>query len=379
MQKDNYLYLNTSILYRCAQKFYDRKLVSYEVNAAQVLFLILIYEEEGINMQQLAQRGCFDKGTITKGIAKLEEQGYVISTPSPNDKRVRLLYTSDKTKNIIRDIYLLRQQWWEYVSSELSSEEISQFENTLAKLSNKAKSYELEESQPAIKLFGIQKLTLLDYPQKMASTIFTGGCNFRCPFCQNADLVFLPENMAEIKAEDILTFLKKRKGILDGVCISGGEPLLNAHLEDFLMDIKALGYAIKLDTNGSQPQRLRELVEKQLIDYVAMDVKNSKARYGETTGIWDLDLTPIEESIAYLKTNVIPYEFRTTIVSEFHTLKDIEEMSEWLSQANAWYLQKFEDSEHVIQPGLHACSKEEMQAMLEIAVTKVCNTHLRGI
>ena len=260
MDNSNYLYLNTSILYRCGQKYYDKKLSGHDINAAQILFLILIYEQEGLNMQQLAQKGCFDKGTITKSISRLEELGYVTTQSSPQDKRIRLLYTTDKTKDIIRDIYMIRQQWWELLSKDIGAQELQQFEATLSRLSENARKYEQQE-EAGIKLFGIQKLTLLDYPQKMASTIFTGGCNFRCPFCQNSDLVFLPENMPELQEEDVLSFLEKRKGILDGVCISGGEPLLNPELAGFLKKIKDMGYAVKLDTNGSSPDQLKHLVE----------------------------------------------------------------------------------------------------------------------
>ncbi|MCR0327568.1 anaerobic ribonucleoside-triphosphate reductase activating protein [[Clostridium] innocuum] len=378
MDNSRYLNLNTSILYRCGQKYYDKKLCGHDINASQILFLILIYEQEGLNMQQLAQKGCFDKGTVTKSISRLEELGYVATQSSPEDKRIRLLFTTDKTKDIIRDIYMIRQQWWELLSRDIDADELHQFELTLSKLSENARQYEQQE-EAGIKLFGIQKLTLLDYPQKMASTIFTGGCNFRCPFCQNSDLVFLPENMPELQEEDVLRFLEKRKGILDGVCISGGEPLLNPELAGFLRKIKALGYAVKLDTNGSSPEKLKQLVEEGLLDYVAMDIKNSVRKYAETAGIRNLDLQGIQDSITYLKEGHIPYEFRTTIVKEFHSAQDIRDMTDWLEGAAAWYLQNFEDSDHVIQRGLHAWDKETLKAYLEIARTKIPNTELRGI
>ena len=378
MDNSRYLNLNTSILYRCGQKYYDKKLSGHDINASQILFLILIYEQEGMNMQQLAQKGCFDKGTVTKSISRLEELGYVATQSSPEDKRIRLLFTTDKTKDIIRDIYMIRQQWWELLSRDIDADELHQFELTLSKLSENARQYEQQE-EAGIKLFGIQKLTLLDYPQKMASTIFTGGCNFRCPFCQNSDLVFLPENMPELQEEDVLRFLEKRKGILDGVCISGGEPLLNPVLAVFLRKIKALGYAVKLDTNGSSPEKLKQLIEEGLLDYVAMDIKNSVRKYAETAGIRNLDLQGIQDSIAYLKEGHIPYEFRTTIVKEFHSAQDIRDMTDWLEGAAAWYLQNFEDSDRVIQKGLHAWDEETLQQFQKLAKAKVPNTELRGI
>lgn len=376
MDNSSFLLLHTSILYRSMQKYYDKRLQAYEIGAGQLLFLIMIYENEGITMQQLAQMGSFDKGTITKGIAKLEELGYVQTKPSDEDKRVRLLYTCEKTKDIISDVYLLRREWWENITKDLSIEEIEVFEQLQGRLAQQARAFVVEE--PRVRIFGLQKLTLLDFPQKLASTIFTGGCNFKCPFCHNKDLVFLPENMTEIKEEDILQYLTKRKGVLEGVCVSGGEPLLQGNLELLLRMIKQLGYAIKLDTNGSCPERLQRIVKEGLIDYVAMDVKNCPRRYGETIGLPAYELTAIDQSIHYLKENHIPYEFRTTIVKEFHTKQDILELGKWLENARAIYLQKFENSERVIQEGLHPCEDETMEEYRSI-LQQYLPAYIRGM
>lgn len=358
------------------QKYYDKRLQAYEIGAGQLLFLIMIYENEGITMQQLAQMGSFDKGTITKGIAKLEELGYVQTKPSDEDKRVRLLYTCEKTKDIISDVYLLRREWWENITKDLSIEEIEVFEQLQGRLAQQARAFVVEE--PRVRIFGLQKLTLLDFPQKLASTIFTGGCNFKCPFCHNKDLVFLPENMTEIKEEDILQYLTKRKGVLEGVCVSGGEPLLQGNLEPLLRMIKQLGYAIKLDTNGSCPERLQRIVKEGLIDYVAMDVKNCPSRYGETIGLPAYEVSAIDQSIHYLKENHIPYEFRTTIVKEFHTKQDMLELGKWLENARAIYLQKFENSERVIQEGLHPCEDETMEEYRSI-LQQYLPAYIRGM
>ena len=379
MESSNYLLMNNSILYRCAQKFYDKQLEHYQIGAGQILFLIMIYENEGITMQNLACKGAFDKGTITKGIQKLEELGYVKSVPGKDDKRVRQLYTSDKTKNIISELYLIRRQWWERLTKNLSQEEIDLFEEVQEKITQNAMQYDVEEDEKSLKIFGMQKLTLLDYPGKMACTIFTGGCNFRCPFCHNGDLVFLPENMAEMSVEDILSFLKRRVSILEGVCISGGEPLLQAQLTPFLRKVKELGYQIKLDTNGTNPEKLKELVEEGLIDYVAMDIKNDPSHYAETAGIHSIDMTRIEKSVQYLLQGNIPYEFRTTIVKEYHTKENMEAIGQWLKGARAYYLQNFEDGECVIKKGLHACEKEELEAFAQSVKAYIPNTAIRGI
>lgn len=378
MESSNYLLMNISILYRCGQKFYDKQLNECGITAGQLPFLILIYENEGINMQELAVKGCFDKGTVTKGVQKLEDQGFVKALSSSEDRRVRCLYTTDKTKSIISHIYLVRREWWDRLTQDMSDDEVAQLESNLDHLTKKGRLYDATIDHE-VKLFGLQKLTLLDYPQKMASTVFTGGCNFRCPFCQNADLVFLPENTSQIPTNDILSFLKKRRNILEGICITGGEPLLNSGLEFFLSLIKDMGYKIKLDTNGSFPERLKELVDKKLIDYVAMDVKNSPARYAETIGIQLFDMKPIQESICYLLENHVPYEFRTTVVKEFHTETDLLTIAHMLKGARAYYLQNFEDSERVIRPGLHAYEQEDLERFVQKIKEIIPDTHLRGL
>ena len=224
---------------------------------------------------------------------------------------------------------------------------------------------------------GIQKLTLLDYPGKVACTIFTGGCNFRCPFCHNADLVTgKPE--VTVTGEEIFRFLRKRQGLLDGVCISGGEPLLQPDLEDFIRGVRSLGYSVKLDTNGSMPDKLESLAEKGLLDYVAMDLKNAPEHYGRTIGAETYDVGNIDRSIRFLMGGEIPYEFRTTVVRELHQRADFEAMGKWIEGANQYFLQQFVDSGHVLAPGLHAYDKKILQA-LEIVKRYVKTAQLRGI
>lgn len=227
---------------------------------------------------------------------------------------------------------------------------------------------------------GLQKLTLLDYPDRVACTVFTGGCNFRCPFCQNSGLVLPPAQPPAWEPEALLSFLKKRVGILDGVCLTGGEPLMQPDLADLLHDIRRLGFSVKLDTNGSFPIRLRRLVEDGLIDYVAMDVKNSTERYRETAGLpADYDLGPIFKSVAWLLQGTVPYEFRTTVVREFHQPQDIVSMARRLAGARHWFLQRFVSSEHVIKSGLHAYDDSEMETLAQHARGFVPSVQLRGV
>lgn len=239
-----------------------------------------------------------------------------------------------------------------------------------------------------MRIEGLQKLTLLDYPEKVACTIFTGGCNFRCPFCHNASLVIgergkiIPiesQKNGEFTEAEILQFLRKRQGILDGVCITGGEPLLQKDLEAFIQKVKELGFLVKLDTNGSFPEKLKNLVEKELVDYVAMDIKNSLASYGKTIGIEKYDTAPVEESAAFLMEGRIPYEFRTTVTKELHTEEDMYRIGEWIQGAEHYYLQQFVDSGDIIQRGLHACSAEIMKKWVDILRNKVPEVQLRGV
>ena len=226
---------------------------------------------------------------------------------------------------------------------------------------------------------GIQKLTLLDYPDKTACTLFTVGCNFKCPFCHNAALVSPAADSRFIDEDEVLRFLASRKGLLDGVCISGGEPLMHPELLSFMREVKAMGFSVKLDTNGSFPQRLRECVELRVVDYVAMDIKNAPEKYAVTVGLSTCDLTAVQESVTFLLTGTIPYEFRTTIVRELHTADDLMSVARWLSGATRYYFQGFIDSKDVMRQGLSSYSSAEMRAMLCKVKKVLPAAELRGI
>ena len=230
-----------------------------------------------------------------------------------------------------------------------------------------------------MRIQGLQKLTLLDYPEKTACTLFTAGCNFRCPFCHNASLVVHIPKEAEIEETTFFSFLEKRRGVLDGVCISGGEPLLQPDIEEFIRKIKDLGYAVKLDTNGSVPAKLKQLVEKGLVDYVAMDIKNCKEAYALTAGLDKIDLDAICESVSYLKEGHVPYEFRTTVVKNYHLKENFELIGQWLAGAEKYFLQNFVDSGDLINGKTKGCSKEEMEKFLQTVQKYVPCAKLRGL
>ena len=229
-------------------------------------------------------------------------------------------------------------------------------------------------------IVGLQKLTLLDYPGKVACTLFTRGCNFKCPFCHNASLVVRADEQKPYANADILAFLKKRAGVLDGVAITGGEPTMMSGLYDFIAEIKDIGYAVKLDTNGTRPDVLKKIVNASLVDYVAMDIKNSPEKYAVTAGLpQSYDLSKIEESKSFLMEGNVDFEFRTTVVKPFHTEEDFSRIGEWIAGEEKYFLQQFKDSGDVIGQNVSAYSAEEMERFLNVLLPSVPNAQLRGV
>lgn len=232
-----------------------------------------------------------------------------------------------------------------------------------------------------MKVTGIQKLTLLDYPGVVACTVFTAGCNFRCPFCHNAMLV-LPEQIDDecLTDDEVFGFLKKRRGVLDGVAVTGGEPLLHADMPEFLARVKELGYKIKLDTNGSNPELLSEIVKNKLVDRVAMDIKNAPEEYARTIGLKSFDIAHVERSKEMLLRGDIDYEFRTTVVKGIHTKESLIGAAKWIKGAREYYLQQFKDSGNLILPdGLSAYDEKQMHALADAVRDYVPTVEVRGV
>ncbi|MBR5292477.1 MAG: anaerobic ribonucleoside-triphosphate reductase activating protein [Clostridia bacterium] len=225
---------------------------------------------------------------------------------------------------------------------------------------------------------GLQTLTLLDYPGKVACTVFTGGCNFRCPFCHNGGIVLNPAQEPGIPEEKVFDLLKKRKGVLEGVCITGGEPTLWKGLWDFAKEIKAMGYAVKLDTNGTNPELMHKLILAGVVDYVAMDIKNSPDKYAQTVGVKGFDLQPVKDSVRLLLQGTVGYEFRTTVVKGMHTPQDIVDIGKWIQGAQKYFIQPYRDSELVIDRSCERHSDEELQALLAAAREYVPAAEIRG-
>jgi anaerobic ribonucleoside-triphosphate reductase activating protein len=376
--QSNFL-LNLSVLYRNTQKYFDRALVPYDIGSGQLIFLLCINENEGITMQELTALSEVDKGTTTKSIQRLIDQGYVQSRTDEKDHRVKRLYTTEKASAIMPAVYEFRNQMRTILAADV---DFPAFEQALSAVTDNARNRLFAESDlQSLKIGGLQKMTLLDYPGKAACTIFLSGCNFKCPFCHNRDLVFIPERYEYFDVNDIMEYLEKRKGILDGVAISGGEPLLQENLHTLIERIRELGYQVKLDTNGAYPKRLKEVVEKGLVDYVAMDIKNSPDKYARTLGMnpESFSLDPIRESVEFLKSSQIEHEFRTTVVRELHTAEDLLEIGRWLGENETYYLQQYVDSGNVIQPGYSAYTAAEMEDLRNRVASLVPNVKLRGV
>ena len=226
-------------------------------------------------------------------------------------------------------------------------------------------------------IHGLQKLALVDYPGKLAATVFTGGCNLRCPFCHNALLVTRLAETPEIPEQEVLDFLASRRGLLDGVVLTGGEPLLQPDAADFLRKVRELGFAVKLDTNGTNPDMLEALAQEGLLDYAAMDIKNSPDRYAETCGGVDL-LGPVKRSAALLMAGAVDYEFRTTVCAPLHTPEEMAGIGRWLKGAKRYFLQPFVDSGELVGSGMKPLTKEEIEALRDSVLPDIPSTQIRG-
>ena len=226
---------------------------------------------------------------------------------------------------------------------------------------------------------GLTKSTLVDYPGHTTATLFVGGCQFKCPFCHNGSLVTKPYTLPDLTRKELFSFLETRKGLVDAICITGGEPTLYSDLKQLIHDIKQMGFLVKLDTNGYEPYQLDQLIKEHLVDYVSMDIKNSLDKYAKTAGCTDFDPTRIKLSVDLLKDSDIDYEFRTTVVRELHSKENILSIAQWLKGAKAYYLQPYVESEDVIMPLFTSYSHDQMLELKKLAETYIDNVHLRGM
>ncbi len=378
MERQSNFLIDLSVLYRNMQKYFDRVLAPYEIGSGQVMFLYYIYEHEGCTMQDVTRIGEVDKGTTTKSVQRLIEQGYVQSRTDEKDRRVKRLYSTDKAADIMRYVYDFRNSW---KTSLMEGIDQDAFEAMLDKACENSRQMSSEpEDLDSLRIGGVTRFSLIDYPGKAACTVFTAGCNLKCPYCHNKELVFLPEDFEFTDPKSVLDLLDRRKGVIDAVCVTGGEPLIQKGIGAFLREVREKGYLIKLDTNGCFPEVLKELVEEGLVDYVAMDIKNSPEKYAQTCGTSaDFNADRIRRSAEYLMEGHVDYEFRTTVVRELHTAEDLVIIAEFLKNAKRWYLQQFSDDGNLIQEGLSAYTKAEMEELCGMLKNHMENVQLRGI
>ncbi|MBO4251564.1 MAG: anaerobic ribonucleoside-triphosphate reductase activating protein [Clostridia bacterium] len=229
-----------------------------------------------------------------------------------------------------------------------------------------------------MEIFGLEKLSLVDFDGFVAATVFTGSCNFRCGFCHNSALVLDSKKLAVIPENEVLDYLKKRKGILEGLCITGGEPTLNPDLPDFIRKVKDIGYSVKVDTNGTNPEMVKLLAKEKLADYFAIDIKNDRENYAEIIGFKSFDTQNVEKTVEFLLSGAIGYEFRTTLIAEYHKAENIIKIAEWIKGADKYFMQKFKSGDNCISGGLSAVDGATAKEFLEIIRPSVKYAALRG-
>ena len=359
---NNYLDIESSVLYRCNQKYYDKVLGDFGIGYSQFVFLTTIFENEGILMNELAMNGSYDKGTVTKSIAKLVESEYVRIVDSKRDKRSKELYTTQKANAIMPKLYAIRQEWLNYLSGDVSEEELNTCNEIMNKVLNKARKYSNTDLPiDSIKFYKFDKLNMNVYKGKASAALYVGACNFRCLNCNRKDLVFLSPDQKAISASEVLGYLYDHKKFLDAVVVSGGEPLLNDNLADFLKSIKNMNLLVKLETNGSNFERLKEIIDKELVDYVSMSIKNTPKLYPSTIGSVTYDLTSIENSINYLKENKCEYEFVLSLSKQANSKTDYEELGKLVEGAEKLLLKNCTDNTNCINDNLVPLSDNEFE------------------
>ncbi|MDO4467198.1 MAG: anaerobic ribonucleoside-triphosphate reductase activating protein [Bacillota bacterium] len=368
--KENDLLMDISILYRSTQKFYDAQLKEYHLSYAQLPVLIMIYENEGIPLNEIVSKGDYDKGTISKTVKNLESLNYIRVESSLVDKRAKALYTTEKTKQIMTDIYAIRRRWWKHLTSHMDPEKLPAFfeeTHTMAEVSKKITS----KSETGVYFLEWKKMSLSSYEGYISSVFYTGGCNFRCPMCTKKKFVFLKDTDNEIPNEEIREFLKNKKDMVDAICIEGGEPFMHTHFLGLLREMKKQAYKIKVMTNGSYYEPLKRAIEEGLVDMVSMRLQNSMKNYVTNIGMPDFNIENVKKSVSYLLAGHVDYEFRITLVKEFHTIQSVEQMANWIQGAKSVLLYNHENDADSIVSGLHGVEKEELFKMKAIIASKV--------
>lgn len=372
----SYLDLKSAALYRCNQKYYDKVLSGFGLSYSGLIFLISIYEDEGLMLNKLAQDGSFDKGSITKAINKLEENGFVVIQDSKKDKRAKELYTTQKTRDLMPKLYQIRQEYLNYLSEDLNEEEVETLNSLMDKVLLKAREY----SKTNIDIQNIQisnfiPLSFIHYDNLSTAVIQTGGCNFRCRHCENKNLVFLSSSSEKINVSDVLNYLNKRQNMLQGVVVEGGEPLLHDGIVSLLQELRELDLNIKLCTNGSQFERLKQIVDLRLADEIEVKIMGSKSYYAKYIGLESFDTSNIDKTINLLINGNIKYCFTLTLTDEEI---DYEELGRWLKDVKCLKLRRYNKSDECIDKSIEATPKEKLSEIIEILNKYVKEIKLEG-
>lgn len=366
------LLMDISILYRSTQKYYDRKLEPFHLTYAQLPILLFIFEQEGITMQNIVEKGSYDKGTVTKNIKKLEALDYVEVRPSASDKRVKHLYTTYKAKRIIAQIYKIRIDWWNHIIQNIDDDTMRSFEAVYGSMCERANEYAKLEPE-GLRFYGWKKLSLHGFGARPCSVLEIGGCNLRCPGCQKKHLVFLKEGQKVIHSEEVKTYLTHHKTHLHAVAIEGGEVGLHPELESFLQFLKAEKYAVKIKTNGMYPEPVARWAENGLLDEVEIDLKSAWSGYSEATGIHDIDTSEIKKTLDALRQANVFHRFATTLIREFHNEDVLKEMASIVGGNGHWVWRNYEPGANAIEEGLHGFSKAEIDALEQMVGPLVKN------
>ncbi len=323
------LFMDSSILYRSTQKYFDKKLQDFHLTYGQLPVLIMVYENEGVSLQEIAHQGVYDKGTITKNVQKLEALKLIEVRSSKKDKRFKELYTTPKAIPIMVEIYNLRKGWWKQLNASIPEEMSETFAMYFSQIVDNAKCL-ADENETKIQFYDYQKVSLNEYSDHISTILYTGGCNFQCPNCHRKDLVFLKQDKAEVPMIEIENYLEKRQKTIEAVSIKGGEPCMHQELAPFLVYVKSLGYKVLIETNGSYPNTLQEWIQEGYVDFVRLSIHNEPKFYEESIGIHPFDMKNIEKTIQILKSSSIAYEFIIRLDENLHNEQRIVNVAKWL-------------------------------------------------
>ena len=376
MDKQTDFLMNISVLYRSTQKYYDRMLQSINITYAQLPILIMIFEHEGISMREIAQSGFYDKGTISKNVKHLEQQGYIHIYTSKQDKRNKELYTSDLAKQNMSTIYSIRRNWWQHLIQHIDESAFTQFIGSYDQLAKNARQYE-DASDSQIHFFQWKKVSLNAYPNKIATVLYMAGNNFRSPFDCHPELLFIKEDLKEIPLYEIKLYLRNRRNQIQALSIEGGEPLMNPNLSSFLQFTKKLGYLNKIKTNGTYPDLMIEWIEKKYLDFIDLKIMNSPNQYAKSIGMEKFSISCIDQSLEYLKNGSIDYQCSIYLVKEYHSIRSIEAIAKWLSGIKKLVIYTNIEACNTVQKHLHNIDLQMRYDMIQILKASCENVEVR--